>query len=1019
MVSNPESFLSPIIWAKHRSALLSNLAVDDIQFIKIFDSIDQRNAQFTSTTSEKELSPRCRLIQLLDTSLSKPLPADLPRLCWQMDDDKGMIMQTVLEWCSSSHRPGTTRIYVAARILRFCDKFGADVSQAVLDFLDSKASDSGRDKHAFYHLVSELARSEHFSIAMYLQWLIARGGIYNAAEIVWDGPFATRLLVELPTHNLSESMAALRNTLLSRAGVLVDKEEDETSACIVLMNNTIPSMTASRNIDFDMDLDFGGDLEKVVAQLSRSSKSEIGLWLRHEVGLQILQPSLPSLDGWDNLPRKGGISAITASDFNMVRHHLEMMEDYSMLADVLEIVTSSNDPDVLASCSDTLNLHLETFAAIGALRKLFDILMARLRSLSDDLDSIPRVFLVALSDLAARMPEQNNVAQQLAQELACSDRKTAADACSPVSDHMALMQTAEVDFTDEIEKVLASGNSMDQATLERLFQRISLRLEDSWIKTPEQHRSCGLLFTRLRTFDAQQFDILMAGWVNRFMQMPARPSMIHVLGPLISFGCLSLSDVAVNGGGIFEKLDMGNPAKIDIARELLSLAIAPPNLPEVMTLQEAYRLRIKQTHLQKDDPMETLTIIRRALENTDLKTGSALFPALDSAEPLAMYRLLQRLVLVNADSLTKTLVLPLLKGGNERNVKSVVSIVDRLVAAERYEEGAKSIAIEVVLNLADNFTLPFCQVKLASMFASADFSVKDTEGGPEQLAALDKAIAAAIAAGNTSWTCIIPLLEPSISQHIRKRAERQFLAACPSPKALIIDVTMLNRTQLAENLLNVVEMTSTIMSCQSADDTIAPELVSTLSNLWQLLSNVRTPKIEEQIITTWIPLLLSFVTLQTSVFEATKSGHEFRAKAILALAALVLQLQAIDTSTDSVTTLTEQTFDLALHLVDNLPDDMRLQCIRSLRDATSNHRISYLLGVARNPSEWLVLTQTEKGPPIPPGLTGPEARAMMVPDKEKISPFPLRRWEMLGEPTPNVGENDTSLSLTLFGARRG
>jgi mediator of RNA polymerase II transcription subunit 12 len=40
-------------------------------------------------------------------------------------------------------------------------------------------------------------------------------------------------------------------------------------------------------------------------------------------------------------------------------------------------------------------------------------------------------------------------------------------------------------------------------------------------------------------------------------------------------------------------------------------------------------------------------------------------------------------------------------------------------------------------------------------------------------------------------------------------------------------------------------------------------------------------------------------------------------------------------------------------------------------------------------------------------------------EREKVAPYPLRRWEMLGEPTPNIGENDTSLSLTLFGARKG
>ena len=36
--------------------------------------------------------------------------------------------------------------------------------------------------------------------------------------------------------------------------------------------------------------------------------------------------------------------------------------------------------------------------------------------------------------------------------------------------------------------------------------------------------------------------------------------------------------------------------------------------------------------------------------------------------------------------------------------------------------------------------------------------------------------------------------------------------------------------------------------------------------------------------------------------------------------------------------------------------------------------------------------------------------------QERLSPFILRRWEVLSEPTPNVGENDTSLSLGLFEA---
>ncbi|KAG0650574.1 Mediator of RNA polymerase II transcription subunit 12 [Hyphodiscus hymeniophilus] len=1024
MESNPESFLYPSIWAKHKDIIQSSLGADSTHFSALFNSIDQRNARFACRGSGQELPSRRRLIQLLDATLERPLATDLPKVCWQIDGDISMIMQTILAWSSSSHRPGNTKTFVAARILRFFSRSGADVSEAILKFVDSKSSDVGFDKPAFYHLASELVRSEHFSVASYLQWLIARGGIYSAAEIARDGPCATRLLVELPTHNLSESMISLRRTLLGRAGFSIDQEEDGISSCMVLLNQSLPAMQAHMGGDLDIDVDNKRTPDGFPAQLSRSIKSEIGLWLRQTVQLLVVQPPIPPIDEWDNSTTKGGTSAITASDFNTVRQFLETTEDHSMLADVLKIATSSNDPDVLASCADTLDLHLNTFAAIGALKGIFDILVARLRSLSDDLDSIPRVFLVALSDLAARIPEQNIIAQQLAQELARSDRKTAADACSPVSDHMALMQTAEADFTDEIEKVLASGNSMDQATLERLFQRIALRLEESWTKSPEQHRSCGLLFTRLRTFDAQQFDLLMAAWVDRFIQMTDRPSMIHVLGPLISFGCINLSNVVVNGGTIFEKLDTGDPAKVDIARELMCLVIAPSNLPEVMTPEEAYRLRIKQSHLQKDNLMEIVTLIRRAFENVENKTGSALFPALVYADPLATYKLLQRIVLADAGSMTKNLVLPLLNSGDERISSSAVAMVDWLVVGERCEGGAKPIAIEAVLNLADDFTLPFCHVKLASMFALEDASMQETEDdgldhGSERLAALDVAIETAVAAQNTSWTCIVPLLDSSITQHIRHRAETQFLAGFPSPKALNTEESMPSRVQRAEHLLFIVEVTSNIVSSSSTASTLASEIVSTLRDLWHLLSNVQIDEMKAQVIAKWIPLLLSFITLQSSVFDTADTGHENHAKAVLALAALLLQLQALDTGKESVTILIEQTFDLALYLIDSLPDDMRQNCIRSLRDTVSNPRISYLFSIAANPSEWLVLSQKEKGPPIPPGLTGPEARAMIVPEKEKISPFPLRRWEMLGEPTPNVGENDTSLSLTLFGARRG
>lgn len=57
--------------------------------------------------------------------------------------------------------------------------------------------------------------------------------------------------------------------------------------------------------------------------------------------------------------------------------------------------------------------------------------------------------------------------------------------------------------------------------------------------------------------------------------------------------------------------------------------------------------------------------------------------------------------------------------------------------------------------------------------------------------------------------------------------------------------------------------------------------------------------------------------------------------------------------------------------------------------------LGYLLGNADHPSDWLKATRAGK-----------------------LMDFPVKSWELLQDPTPIMGENDTSLSLTLFGARK-
>lgn len=1015
MTSSSNNFVYPALWAKCRDTIWSNLVSDDTQFLAIFEGIDRRNSRIADPGSERQQNSRQRLINLLDTTISV-LPANnFTKQCWRIDEDKAMLLRTILEWSTSAYRPGSSKIYVGARLLRFWFKRGIDVTELILRFLDTEASTTGQNKAAFYHLVAELARSEHFSTARYLQWLISRGGFCDSASVENGGPLATRLLAELPLHNLSDSMISLRRTLLGRTDFSVDEERDRMRSCMAAINRKLPAMQANVDIDgFEMEhVSLRYDLPSLLSHFSRSSKSELGLWLRQKVRLQMQQPRIPLLEDWDTSAMKSGTSAISATDFHTVRDHLELIEDYSMLADVLKIVISSNDADVLASCADTLNLHIDTFAAIGALHNLFDMLAARLPILAEDQGSIPRGVLVSMSDLAARIPDRKLIADHLSQELAMSDRKNAADACSPVSDHMAVVQSAEVDFTDEIEKVLASGNSMEQATLDRLFQRVILQLEASWEKSPEQQRSCGLLLTRLRTFDSQHFDRLMINWMARFLKMPERPSMTQVLGPFISFGCLSFQAVFNSYDiEVGKHPDLARTMSARLSRDVLALVLGQPNLVESMCIEETYRFRIRQLHAREEFSGKVLSIIRESLawpahDNTH--------DAKDFLQSPSSWELLQEYAILHTKSMIDSLVLPLLRNSGASSADAITTLIDTLLVGDSPKA---TISIEAILNIADDLTLPFCQIKLESMFSGDDTAIADAEDGTsERLNVFDNAIEAAVAAGKTAWAGIVPLLDNPVAHHLRRRAQTQFLGLFPTPKsAQSCDSTdMQDHMAQAENLLRVIESTASGRLLPNSNQScFATDIVTILSGIRILLSNSQDIQLKEALVQKWIPLLLHFVTMHTSEFDTTKAGNENRAKAILALSAIVLELQALDTNTEAVNELIEYSFDLALHLVDSLPDDVRQQCIRSLRDTASSPQLRYLFSFSANPSDWLMLSQKESIT-VTSG-DGVETKGL---EKEKISPFPLRRWELLGDSTPHFGENDTSLSLTLFGARRG
>jgi len=978
---------------KYRATVKSCIFHESARATLAYRSIDLRNERLTFPDLKTDLCPRREVIGLLDKALSRPYSIKLPQGCKEIMPNLPNLARTVLDWATSSYRPGLAKIYVGARLLRSLSTSGINVNEVFLNFLGSGLNGQGLCKPSVYHLASEFTRSGHFLVSKYIQWLIARGGVRRPEDVAMDGPCATRLLAELPMHDSPESILRLRRTMLSRASFFVKQEDDEIKTQTAIIEDLItPRDIKDTNMTgHDPPSTDGAAPQR--ARLSRSIKSEIGVWIRKKV-LSYVEMHATPVQTWKEDKSNEVKVTITLDIFDVVRGVLEDIGDLTMLGDILTIIMPSDDVRVLASVADTLNFHIEEFGAIGALNGLFDKLLARFKSTADEND--PTVLLTSLANLAGRLPGTESVAQQLSQELLRINRKTVADACSPVSEHMAeVLQSSESEFSDEVEKVLASGTYMETSTLKRLFQVIISRIEASWVRSPQQQRKCAMLLSRLRNFDIKQFDFLMNAWLRRFLQYSKRPNLVHVLGPLISAACLDFNEVIASSEAILENNTEQGKSSIasKLSFETLTLLLGTSNYSNVMSLNDAYILDIRRLHFQKDHPQQALSVIRRAVElglpPSDYEQDSMV--SLLRSEK--MIKFLYQTVLGDLDTVIQGLVLPLAKIPDSEITEHLASLVEGLLDPETSNKAHKqSLAyrIEHTLGLANDLTLPFCQLELRLIFATeAGKWANEESSSTGCLEAFERAVDSAIANDNSSWTSIIPMLDVQIARHLCQRAERLFLHLVPSIKVEEPNAsTPKENDDLANKLLFVIH--AMIYSMQgNRNSHLASQIVEKLNDIWQIASHGAVES-RSSVIDKWLPLILDFITLHINIFDNSKSSSEIRSRILLSLAALLLELQSYANSM-----LLQRIFDVALLLVDDLPEEARLNCIRSLKDKTYNPRIEYIFGYSAPPTDWLQLSQNGK-----------------------LIPYPLRRWEILSEPTPIVGENDTSLSLTLFKARK-
>lgn len=116
-----------------------------------------------------------QLIALLDSIPVKVDIGNFADACMRAVTHHDLLIATCIDWATNIYRNGQARIYIVIRLLRRWAKNDIELDRPILEYLSTNPDLPPRQKTNIYRLVAELIHSEHFSVAKYLQWLMARG----------------------------------------------------------------------------------------------------------------------------------------------------------------------------------------------------------------------------------------------------------------------------------------------------------------------------------------------------------------------------------------------------------------------------------------------------------------------------------------------------------------------------------------------------------------------------------------------------------------------------------------------------------------------------------------------------------------------------------------------------------------------------------------------------------------------------------------------------------------------------
>lgn len=530
--------LLPDLWPKIRETVKHCLA-DDATFARL----DRNNERCMGSNKGSYLSnsePQDLVIETLD---SVTTPVDFVQLSEELHQrcsEHKLLMSTCLTWATSKWRSGSMRIYLVARLLRKWQRQGLDVDSVLLELLEQAYnSPADFDSSALKHLMADLTRSRVYSVSRYLQWLNVRGLPHSGSVLVDQDTEQQRLagdtevLLDLPVFEKDGHVFNMRNAMLARAGLNLEKEVSEDNLVLEKLQHGLAQLSSTPGSVTPFDTDLARELSKrnwiFRSRVSTFLRGLVVDAVRKQVSIDPTRAlQLPTLD---------------YSYFNFIRHCLEAVEDIAVLADVVGLCCCFDEEQLQATLVETISRHAQVFSAIGALEplrtKLYQIYM-QLRNIKPTMP----LFATALLDLCLRYPAKSFSTRLLQQDLIKGDRGRAVAACSPFSDGIAeSLQQAETTFIDDFEAVLQSEPSMNEQTMSRLFALLTERIEKQSLENEDMTFVFCQLMARLRLCRKSQGDELLRTWLRRVLSAYPLPLKKSLVDCLVDTGCLPIDNL--------------------------------------------------------------------------------------------------------------------------------------------------------------------------------------------------------------------------------------------------------------------------------------------------------------------------------------------------------------------------------------------------------------------------------------------------------------------------------------------